>query len=42
MDSDERALLEAAYFAAAKIPYKIVFVWKDGELVEVKVVAQKR
>lgn len=41
MDSDERALLEAAALEAAEIPYRFIFVWKDGDLVEVNVAAQK-
>lgn len=42
MDSDERALMDAAVLAAQGIPFNVLFVWKDGALVEVKVVAQKR
>lgn len=38
MDSDERAILEAAALTALGIPFDYVFVCKDGFLVEVKVV----
>lgn len=39
MDSDDRAIVEAAALAAAEIPFKWVFVSRDGSLVEVRVEA---
>lgn len=41
MDSDERAIMEGALLQAAGIPFRFEFTWKDGSLVEVRVVAQK-